>query len=46
MSLDKGYKPICKGTLKLDAELYQKGDLPSDNLLSKYCSYMVASNRN
>ena len=28
-----------------DADRYQKGDLPLSNLLSKYCSYIVASNR-
>ena len=27
------------------AECYQKGDLPLSNLLSKYCTYMVVSNR-
>ena len=41
----KGKKPICERILKLDAERYQKGDLPLSNLLSKYCSYMVISNR-
>ena len=29
--------------LKLDADRYQKGDLPLSNLLSKYCSYFVAT---
>ena len=28
-----------------DADRYQKGDLPLSNLLSKYCSYIVANNR-
>jgi hypothetical protein len=41
----KGKKPICERILKLDAERYQKGDLPLNNLLSKYCSYIVAGNR-
>lgn len=41
----KGKKPICERILKLDAERYQKGDLPLSNLLSKYCSYIVAGNR-
>ena len=36
-----GKKPICERILKLDADRYQKGDLPLTNLLSKYCSYMV-----
>ena len=41
----KGKKPICERVLKLDADRYQKGDLPLSNLLSKYCSYIVAGNR-
>ena len=44
-ALYKGKKPICERILKLDAERYQNGDLPLSNLLSKYCSYIVASNR-
>ena len=44
-ALFKGKKPICERVLKLDAERYQKGDLPLANLLSKYCSYITASNR-
>jgi len=28
--------------LKLDAERYASGDLPTEHLLSKYCSYLVA----
>lgn len=44
-ALFKGKKPICERILKLDAERYQKGDLPLSNLLSKYCSYIVAGNR-
>ena len=39
----KGKKPICERILKLDAERYQKGDLPLNNLLSKYCSYIAAN---
>ena len=39
----KGRKPVCERILKLDAESYQKGDLPLSNLLSKYCSYMIAN---
>src|SRR5574344_2204270 len=44
-ALYKGKKTICERILKLDADRYQKGDLPLSNLLSKYCSYIVASNR-
>ncbi len=44
-ALYKGKKPICERILKLDAERYQKGDLPLSNLLSKYCSYIVVDNR-
>ena len=41
----KGKKPICERVLKLDADRYQKGDLPLSNLLSKYCSYIVTNIR-
>ena len=44
-ALFKGKKPICERVLKLDADRYQKGDLSLSNLLSKYCSYIAASNR-
>ena len=44
-ALYKGKKPICERILKLDADRYLKGDLPLSNLLSKYCSYIAASNR-
>ena len=44
-ALYKGKKPICERVLKLDAERFKKGDFPLSNLLSKYCSYIVASNR-
>ncbi len=44
-ALYKGKKTICERVLKLDAERFKKGDLPLSNLLSKYCSYIVASNR-
>ena len=43
-ALFKGKKPICERVLKLDADQYKKGDLPLSNLLSKYCSYIVAGN--
>jgi hypothetical protein len=44
-ALYKGKKTICERILRLDAERYHKGDLPLSNLLSKYCSFMVAGNR-
>ena len=44
-ALYKGKKTICERILWLDAERYQKGDLPLANLLSKYCSYIVVGNR-
>ena len=43
-ALFKGKKPVSERILKLDAERFRKGDLPLSNLLSKYCSYIVASN--
>ena len=43
-ALFKGKKPVRERILKLDAERFQKGDLPLSNLLNKYCSYIVASN--
>ena len=44
-ALYKGKKTICERILRLDADRYQKGDLPLSNLLSKYCSYIVVSNK-
>lgn len=44
-ALYKGKKTICERILKLDAERYKKGDLPLSNMLSKYCSYVVGSNK-
>ena len=41
-ALFKGKKPIRERILKLDADRYQQGDLLLSNLLSKYCSYIVA----
>ncbi|MBO4906894.1 MAG: Fic family protein [Bacteroidaceae bacterium] len=40
----KGRKPVCERILKLDAERYQKGDLPLSHLLNKYCSYIAQKN--
>ena len=39
----KGRKPVSERILKLDAERYQKGDLPLTNLLNKYCSYIYCA---
>ena len=43
-ALFKGKKPVSERILQLDAERFQKGDLPMSSLLNKYCSYIVASN--
>lgn len=37
--------PIRERITKLDAERYLKGDLLLNDLLNKYCSYMVADNK-
>lgn len=42
-ALYKGRTAIRERLLPLDAERYQKGELPLDNLLSKYCSYIKTS---
>ena len=39
----KGHRKISERILTLDAERYQKGDLPLSNLLNKYCSYLMAN---
>ena len=44
-ALFKGKKPISERIIKLDAERYERGDLPLSNLLSKYCSYIMVNNR-
>lgn len=44
-ALFKGKRPISERVIKLDAERYKRGDLPLSNLLSKYCSYIMTSNR-
>ena len=44
-ALFKGKRPISERVIKLDAERYERGDLPLSNLLSKYCSYIMTSNR-
>lgn len=43
-ALFKGRKHVSERILKLDAERFQRGELPLSNLLNKYCSYIVASN--
>ena len=35
--------PVRERLLPLDAERFQKGDLPLENLLAKYCSYIRAN---
>ena len=37
----KGNIPVHERILPLDAERFRKGDLPLENLLSKYCSYRM-----
>ena len=44
-ALFKGKRPISERIIKLDAERYERGDLPLSNLLSKYCLYIMTSNR-
>lgn len=41
VALFEGRKQIHERILKLDAERYNKGDLPLANLLNKYCSYLI-----
>lgn len=36
----KGKIPVHERVLPLDAERFRKGDLPVENLLAKYCSYI------
>ena len=38
-ALYKGKIPVCERILPLDGERFEKGDLPLESLLSKYCSY-------
>ena len=44
-ALFKTKKPIRERVTKLDADRYLKGDLLLNDLLNKYCSYMVADNK-
>lgn len=43
-ALFKGKQTVRERLLPLDAERYEKGDLPLSHLLSKYCSYIMKSN--
>ena len=36
----KGKTPVHERVLALDAERFRRGDLPLENLLAKYCSYI------
>lgn len=38
--LYKGKQQVCERILPIDAERYEKGELPLENLLAKYCSYL------
>lgn len=40
-ALYKGRTEVCERVLPLDAERFNKGDLTSENLLAKYCSYLM-----
>ena len=42
-ALYKGKLQVYERILPLDAERFKKGDLPLDNLLAKYCSYLRIS---
>lgn len=39
-ALYKGKQQVYEKILPLDAERFEKGDLPLENLLAKYCSYL------
>lgn len=39
-ALYKDKTQVCERILPLDAERFKKGDLPLENLLAKYCSYL------
>lgn len=39
-ALYKGKQQVYERILPLDAERFEKGDLPLENLLAKYCSYL------
>ena len=39
-ALYKGKIQVCERVLPLDAKRFENGDLPLENLLAKYCSYL------
>lgn len=39
-ALYKGKAQVCERVLPLDAKRFENGDLPLENLLAKYCSYL------
>ena len=39
-ALYKGKTHVCERILPLDAKRFENGDLPLENLLAKYCSYL------
>lgn len=41
-TLYKGKTEVRERILPLDAERFKKGDLPLENLLAKYCSYVCS----
>lgn len=41
--LYKGKQQVCERILPIDAERHEKGELPLENLLAKYCSYLRIS---
>lgn len=43
-ALFKGKKIVRERILSLDAERYQRGELPLSNLLNRYCSYLMSGN--
>ncbi len=44
-ALFKGNQQVRERVLPLDAERFKKGELSLANLLSKYCSYILATNK-
>lgn len=44
-ALFKGNQQVRERVLPLDAERFKKGELPLANLLSKYCTYILATNK-
>lgn len=42
-ALYKGKTHVCERILPLDAKWFEDGDLPLENLLAKYCSYLRMS---